>query len=534
MAKRVMTLVFALVVLGGLTAAAAEIEPAASIQNITVYPDSAMIKKQAVFSVTKGQNVVRISGITSNLVDASVQASLKGGAGVKIADVKVEKTYLAKVGREKSEKLKARLETLEATIKTNTDEIAALNGSIDFLKRITPFPQNQRTTPSEVDAHVKFLTRSLTDHYKKIAEVERTLKPLQEEKKAVEKELENLKSLADDSKSVVLYLYSQADRKDLTLVLSYVVGGAGWLAQYDVRADSGARVAVDCFATVKQSTGEDWKGVGLEISTAKPFVYGVPPELSPWTVDIYQPPRPVRYKASSMAQGAPMARMAERESEAAADYEQPEVRAEASSFSFVLPGKVDVPADRQPHRFLIASAARDAVFNYRAVPKLSKYSYLMTDFKSPFDFPLVPGRMNLFLDDRLVGSASLDKTMLPGETLALSLGIDEGVKVERKPVKKFTEYAGTFTKETRVGYEYTIDVFNGKNRDIALAVSDNLPVSRNELIKVVPESPKNEGAATPEDGIMTWNLKLAAGEKKTLKIKYRVEYPKDLRVTGLE
>jgi len=106
--------------------------------------------------------------------------------------------------------------------------------------------------------------------------------------------------------------------------------------------------------------------------------------------------------------------------------------------------------------------------------------------------------------------------------------------VEKKPVKKFTEYAGAFTKETRVHYEYVIDITNGKNRDIALTVNDNVPVSRNEKIKVEIESPKKEAAKISEDGVITWDLKLAKGEKKSLKIDFTVEYPKNLRITGLE
>jgi len=178
-----MFLVFMLVVFSGETlTAAVEIEPTSSIQHIIVYPDSAMIKKQAVFPVKKGQNVIRISGITPNMVDASIQTSIKDGAGVKIADVKVEKTYLAKVSQEKTKKLKERLESLEELIKANTNRIIVLNSSTDYLKKVVPFSQNQKITPSEIDAHVKFFTRSLSENYEKIAQAEGKLKKLREEK----------------------------------------------------------------------------------------------------------------------------------------------------------------------------------------------------------------------------------------------------------------------------------------------------------------------------------------------------------------
>jgi uncharacterized protein (TIGR02231 family) len=183
---------------------------------------------------------------------------------------------------------------------------------------------------------------------------------------------------------------------------------------------------------------------------------------------------------------------------------------------------------------MIASVSKESKFNYYAVPKLSKYSYLQADLKNPFQFPLMKGRMNIFLDNRLVGSTYLKKTMLPGKDITLSLGVDEGITVEKKLIKKFTESAGAFIKETRVIYEFAIDIFNGKNREITITVNDNIPVSRNEKIKVEVEFPKKEEAKISSDGIITWDLKLAKNEKKSLKVKFRVTYPKDIKITGLE
>lgn len=538
MIKRIVFSVFMLVVFSGhVPAFSAEMEPASSILNIVVYPDSALIKKQSVFPVTKGQNILRFSGITSNMVDASVQTGFRGGAGVRITDVKVEKTYLAETHREKTERLKTRLEHLEEAIKTRTNEITVLNSSTDFLKKIVPFPQNRKTTPSEVDAHLKFFARSLSENYEKIAKAERQLKKLDEEKQAVERELKDLSSLAGESKSIVVSAFAPGDDRKVALVFSYLVRRAGWSPQYDLRADSAAHVAVDCFAALHQFTGEDWKGVNLEISTAKPFVYGAPPELPPWYVDIYQPrPRMLKSALRNELDGSrPMMAMEKkRQAGSESSYEMPQVKAETSSFSFALPGKVDVPSDNQPHKILIASAAKDVKFNYDAVPKLSKYSYLRADLPNPFPFPLLEGPMSVFLDDRLVGTASVSKTILANEDMSLSLGVDEGIKVEKKQVKKFTEYAGAFTKETKVHYEYVIHVINGKDRGISLTVNDNVPVSRNEKIQVEIASPQKGEAKMSEDGIITWDLKLAKGEKKSLKIAFTVTYPKDLRITGLE
>jgi uncharacterized protein (TIGR02231 family) len=111
----------------------------------------------------------------------------------------------------------------------------------------------------------------------------------------------------------------------------------------------------------------------------------------------------------------------------------------ATAFTFVLPSKVDIPSDNQPHRVLLASESKEGKFVYYAVPKVSKYAYLKTDLKNPFTFPLLSGGMNLFADGRFVSTASLPKTILADESVDLSIGIDESIKVEQKLQKNFTE-----------------------------------------------------------------------------------------------
>ena len=124
------------------------------------------------------------------------------------------------------------------------------------------------------------------------------------------------------------------------------------------------------------------------------------------------------------------------------------------------------------------------------MPKLSQYAFLRANFKNPFAFPLLHGHMNVFLNERLVSAVAQKMTILPDEEMSLSLGVDEGITIERKLQKKFTEYAGVFSKDTKVKYEFTIDIANGKGREIVLDLMDQFPVSRNEKIKVETDAPK--------------------------------------------
>lgn len=520
-----------------------EIEPSSQIRNVIVYTDSAMIKKEARFLVKKGENIVRIPGITPYLVDQSVQVSISGKAAVKISEIKVAETYLRKAPQDKIEKLQARLDNLEDLMKATSNEISSISSSNEFLKKVTPFSQNQNAAPAEVETHARFLEKSLAENYTRIAVIETKLKNLQKEKTTIEKEMNDL-NVSDKSKSIEFYLISTDNDKEINLVFSYLVNRAGWAPLYEIRADSDAsRINVNYFATVKQATGEDWSDVNIEISTAKPYNSKAPEDIAAWIVDVYQPPPPARYRNSdferqkeAMMEKSAKSSMESREEmpEIERPFQETRVKSETTSFSFIIPQKVSIPSDNQPHRVLIASSEKDAGFSYYAMPKLSKFAYLKADFKNPFLFPLLAGKMNVFLDGRLVSASASDKTIAPDEDIKLSLGVDEGIKVERKLIKKFTEYSGLVSKETKINYEYSHELLNGKGKEITIAINDNCPVSRNEKIKVELEAPKKGEAEITSDNIITWKAKLAPGEKKNLSLKFRVAYPRDLTVTGLE
>jgi uncharacterized protein (TIGR02231 family) len=526
-------LIFSFVFLSNAGASPAEIESVPKIRNIVLYPDSAMIKKEAAVAVKKGENIIRISGLTANLTDESVQVNIKEKAVVRISGVRVEKTYLQKTMQDKIQKLQPRLDRINELIKEHSNEISAINSSIEFLKKTVPFPQNQKVTQSEVEGHAKFIEKSLSVSYDRTAKIENKIKKLNEEKRAVENELKNLSSSRDESKTIVINLLSNADR-EINLGLSYIVTNAGWSPQYDVRADSATgKIDMACFASIAQSTGEDWKNANIEISTARPS-YGPPPELSAWYVDIYKP-MPSSYKYKKAIKGEDFM-MGEKVLAAAPEQqlEEPKIKAEATSFSFIIPGKVNIPSDNQPHRILIASSSKEAKLDYYAAPKLSRHAHLRAGLKNPFPFPIFSGQMSIFLDDRFVNTTSVDKQILPDEDMILSLGVDEGIKIEKKLVKKFTEYSGVFSKDTQINYEYAIDIVSSKDKEIGINITDNFPVSKNEQIKVVLESPKKEDAKISDEGIISWELRLKPNEKKNLKIKFRVEHPKDLKITGLE
>lgn len=496
------------------------------IKSVTIYPDRALVKRQAGYDVKKGENIIKIAGLSPFLEENSVQVKVDNN--VKILDIKTEKTFLQKLSLDKIELIKNNLENIKSKITSYEDEISAINASIDFLKKVSPFPANQKVIQNEIDSYTKFIENSLLENFKRVANLQKSIYKLEEEKEALENELNNSHLSLKESKGVILHLLSDKNRT-VDIELSYVTSKVGWSPLYDIKADSvNKTVNISAFALITQNTGEDFKDVDVEISTAKPTI-GVIPEILPWYIDIYTPPV---YK--SMKSEDFLAKRSDITELQVIQEAESQIKTEATSFSFLPPVKQNIPSDNQPHRILLGSASTDGDFKYYAVPKHSPFAYLRADVKNPLEFPILRGQMNIFLDNRFVSKMYIKNTILPLDKVNISFGADESIKAEKKLVKNFTEYEGVFSKTVKVSYDYEITISNGKKRQIDIDIKDNIPVSKNEKIKVTVAEPKNEDEKFNEDGIIVWSLKLNPDEKKVLKVTFQIEYPKDASISGLE
>lgn len=500
------------------------------ITSVVVYQGNALITRSAVVSVNRGENQIKIGVFTPNLINQSVQLEILKGDGVRVGDVKVVETYLKKPEAQRESELKAKIDSLNNLISLKQGELEVVLGKIEFLKKLTPNLQAQKITMSEIESYFKFYGRALNENVKDKLKVEQEIDKLKAEKKKYEDELNKVLSVKEKGKIVEVSLISDLN-KEIEIGISYLVSGVNWFPGYEVRANSKTRkVEFNFFAFVKQLTGEDWMEVPAEISTAQVQIWGTPPEISPWFVDIYKP-TPVPF----MKQRVPMIQKEENiagAQEIEPEFITPEVETGITSVNFKLQ-KISIPSDDQQHKIFLASFLQASPFAYYAVPKLSRYAYLKTSLKNDFSFPILPGEARIFVDGKYVSSSSI-KRILSGETFDLSLGVDESVKLNRNLKKKFTEYTGVLGRSKKISYEYEIEIENGKTSDIDIEVKDNFPVSRNEKIKVMLESPTDREAEISSDGIIKWKIKLKPQEKKSLNVKFYVEHPMDIEVIGLE
>jgi hypothetical protein len=168
-----------------------------------------------------------------------------------------------------------------------------------------------------------------------------------------------------------------------------------------------------------------------------------------------------------------------------------------------------------------------AIYDYYTAPKVDPSAFLTAKIINWQDYNLQSGEAGLYFEGTYLGKTYIDLDATT-DTLSLSLGKDNSVKISRKLVKEYSskKFIGSSRTETK---EYEISVRNSKSVPVNITVTDQFPISVNKEISV--EDVKAPDAQIDKDnGIVTWTISLPAGQERKLRIGYSVKYPKDKKV----
>lgn len=560
---------------------AAPIPAESRLAAATVYPDRAVVTRTAAgLAVAAGTAEFVFAGLPASLLDDSVQVSARGSVAASLLDVATRTVFITAEPDARAKELEDRLLDLRREERALNDQAGVLDAQRTLLANIektstAPVAPVAGSTPPArptLEDYAKLLDFS-ADQRARIETAARSLDveraALGEKIAATEAQLNELRGRQPArraTKTVTVRLAAVAAGK-LELSLAYALPGASWAPAYDARLRSERRqVRLDAFGLVRNATGEDWTDVALTLSTARPGLGGAAPEIAPWYVDVSQPVaygmlsdgmmnlerKAVRAKATLAAAPAAMSAMAydaaPAEQEVAATFAAAEIASAATSASFKIATPVTLASDNTPQRVPLGGADLAAVLRYQATPKLQETAFLAAAVTNTGDLPFLGGALNVFLDDTFVATSRLATTM-PGEKFTLQLGADEGIALKRKIVARFTEDTGFTSRSRRTTYDILLTVTNNKRSAERIVLTDALPVARDEKIVVKllapaereflkPEDaaaePPRAGIARDAEGRLTWRLDLKPGEKRELALKFSIEHPADLPVTGVE
>ncbi len=522
---------------------------------VTVYADRAMVTRRGVVYLTGIEQELVVTPVPATLEAESVRASGTGTVGVRLMGVSSDRIYTTELIGERVANLIRQIQQLEAEkrhLQAQVDALALQSSFIAGLREKTeePFSQSlsrKNLSLSETLDFLNFLGSQYSEYAIASGECKTQQQELDKQLQALHTSLQKIQTPNPKESFSLVVAVEVAGEGEFELEVSYIVNRASWTPLYDLRFSTTSDIVhLSYLAEITQSSGEDWIGANLTLSTAKPGLGTLPPKLEPWYIDT---PLPQRVRQRFAVQPPLLPSIAEppastaradwhEEDEVAQDSLIPaetvaaEVSKEGSVVTFKLNGGGNIPSDGAPHKTTIFNDDYPCSFDYVAMPRLVSFAYLQANVKnSPNGATLLSGKANIFRDNVFVGTTGLEN-IAPGQEFKLNLGIDEGLKIERDLVEHLVDKR-LISNQRRITYSYRLIITNLLDKEVNLKLTEQLPVSRNEQIKV-RLSRSNPQIQLGEMGILEWHLTLPPQERREIYYQFNVEHPPDLMVVGLD
>lgn len=535
---------------GAAPAAPAPAPQVARITQVTLHPGTAEVLRSA--RVPAGARELLLSCLPEGFDPASLR--LEADAGIRLGPVALSTLPRSQAPECRDGELEARIRTLEDRLAALQAEglghelvlghlragaaggdrpAPALAGAAAGVAGVATLPAAQLAATL---ATVQRLGQEAAAQQHRLA---RERERLELELAPLRAERDRLRGSAGQVRRLAVQL--QAGVRDGELRLRYLHAGPTWGPAYRAELDTAtSRVRLERLAQVRQSTGEDWRGVVLRLSTGSPqsAVQGPTPPPWQWVVEAPLGKRALGVELRAMP--APMAAPALTQADAAeaAPDEPPfEVAAQHGEFGseFAVPGTVDVASHGQSVGFTLETQQLEARWLVQAVPAVEASAWLLAELDLPAGvWP--EGPLQLLREGRSVGQARW-----PGasagvaavrDRLTLPFGRDDNLRVQRLPTERRDASAGFVGQraERRVLRAYQVE--NRHRQPVRLRLLEPLPSATDERIEVAsrlkpePTQPRWQDEA----GIAAWELTLPPGQTRRFDAEHRIAWPKDLPV----
>jgi uncharacterized protein (TIGR02231 family) len=461
---------------------------------------------------------------------------VQADAGIQIGEIGVQTVERARAPECASSPLDARIRELEDQQAAIAAESGAQDLVLGYLKNIGT--DGRAAAPAPIAVTAETLRKSGQDALQRQHQLLRRTQDLEQQLTPLRAERDRLLKANGQLRTLSIRLTAAQDGE---LRLSYRLTQAGWTPVYRAYLDSArAQLRLERHAQVAQTSGEDWSGVKLRLSTVQPSQAVNPPAPLPWTLDLLPPPLQEAASVHSLARTfapAPAMQMAAPPPPRADDEARPpsfDVSVFQGEFAaaFDVPGRVGVASDGQRVAFALGSQSVDAQLFARVQPQQDASAYLVAELARPAgSWP--QGSLQLFRDGGFVGQSYL---RLGGdERLELFFGRDEMLRVQIEPEQRDAASSGFIgaRAERRIAHAYLFE--NLHKTPLTLQVLEAAPTAQHQDIRVQTQfAPKPTlDAWRKQPGLVAWQLPLAAGQSQRITADYVISYPKDARISGL-
>lgn len=512
---------------------AAPAELGAKISAVTLFPWGAQVQRAVTVPAgTSGEVLI------PNLPAGTDIAALRvAGEGLEIGAVRLidgRDPALEKQADPAIAAARAEVERLTAALAEKQDGVAAIRAKVAAAEARIAFLRGldtQNVTPDQIAKLAATVGDGVfaADQARIAAEAEAraadlALKPDREALERAQKALAALEHPEAAGETLSVMVSGPG-----TVTVTTYVDDAGWAPSYDLRlASDGDSLGVDRYVSVHQATGEDWSGVDLTLSTARPSERSDPSALWPDLRRIGPPEPPVVRMAAPKRAMAVGEDMVEPAIEAAPAIAGMDMQMQGETVTYHYPAAVDIRDGVEDLRLKLDHLDRKVTQLAEAVPMGDETAYRVVEGRNDGAEPLLPGPAVLWLDGAVVGGTDLP-LVAAGDKLRLGFGAIDGLKLKRVIPEANEGDRGIISKSNERREVAEITVENLTARDWPLRVIDRVPYSEQEDLKISYKATPAETESDYDDqrGLLMWALDLGAGKTQVIRLETTLSWPAD-------
>lgn len=492
------------------------------IQKVIVFRNGAQIESKVSQTLDKGEHLFIIENLPNTLQDNSVQVLGEGEFTILSVESKTGNVNTKK----KSPALQAILDSIDTyknLIEMDNIKKYAIDQEESLLITNKNISSKQSAQVVDIEDLAELYRRRLPELKKESFRLQKQITANTEKLNILNQQLAERQS-GKNNKQIWVYV-SLNQAQNVRLNLKYLVMDASWSPVYDIRTnDIGEDIQFILKANVTQSTGVNWENVELSLSTGNPTLYSSKPMLYDWRLSLstYQPPVVMYDRIELSKSSAIQANLEVPNEPLAVTTEQ------VNNIQYNITKAFSINSDGDAKTIEIQRNTAKATYRYVAIPKLDNNAYLMASVKDWDQFLLQAAEANVFLKGAFVTKTNIDPMSI-NDSLEISLGNDESIKIERKLAKELTSkkvLGGT--KKLMQGYE--ISVRNTKSKAINIEIYDQVPISTDKDIQV--NFTALDASVNAETGQLSWKYSIAPAETKKMSFQLEVKYPKSKVLQG--
>jgi uncharacterized protein (TIGR02231 family) len=255
------------------------------VTRVVVMEDRAQVERRGTVELDAGVTRVEVGGLPLVAVDRSLQVEVQGAT---LVDAKLVRRWREKrkggLPADASD-LRKRVEALRLEIEKKTDEVSLLKARAelldatrgDLLRAIAEGAGAGKSALTKWTEQLEALSKRQADVDEALRRARREVSELERRRGEADLALFTAEEKERDLEcALALALEGQGTA---TVRASYLVPCAVWRPAYRATL-KGESVLLEAEAVVWQRTGETWKDVQLQLSTARPTLGTTPPSLS--------------------------------------------------------------------------------------------------------------------------------------------------------------------------------------------------------------------------------------------------------------